>query len=166
MSELRVPLGRRCDGSHEHVWLMNQRAKGAERYPPAFVTAVVWALRHRLRRDRNVPVNALEAGIGPHMDEPDMPLEPLAPEDDTVEDGMESDLPRAWDEHTGTLLDGAKVKESQGVEIGLVDKLGVWVFRPRAECWTETGRPPMGTRKIDHNKGDEEHEDIKCRLVV
>lgn len=128
--------------------------------------AVLRALRHRLRRDRNVLVNALGAGIGPHMDEPYMPREPLAPEDDSVEDDMESYLPRAWDEYAGTLLDGVKVNGSRGVETGFVDELEVWVFRPRAECWTETGRPPMGTRWIDHNKGDEEHGDIRPCLAV
>ena len=42
----------------------------------------------------------------------------------------------------------------------------VWTKVPRAECIQVTGRPPIGTRWVDCNKGDDLHPNMRARLVA
>ena len=100
---------------HKHVWLVSGRARATERYPPKLVAAVLKAMRAQLQQDRNVSMNALEAGIGPHIDEPELlpDVGGWAQETDDSGGGVEAwldeneELPRAYDEYIGNLLDGA-----------------------------------------------------------
>ena len=34
------------------------------------------------------------------------------------------------------------------------------------QCYDRTGKPPLGTRWLDHNKGDSRQLDLRSRLVV
>ena len=106
LSELRDVLGQRCPGGHEHVWLLGGRAKGAERYPPSLITAILRTLRKRLRQDRGVSLHAVEIGVGQHMDELDATPELPDPEPDgSVNTEELLERPVAWDEYTGLRLD-------------------------------------------------------------
>ena len=42
----------------------------------------------------------------------------------------------------------------------------IWKLVPIEECWRRTGRPPIGTRWGDTNKGSEDFPDVRCRLVA
>ena len=83
-------MGRQCTGGHEHVWLPGGRAEEAERHLPALVTAVLRTLRKRLQRDHGVSLQAVETGVGTHMDEPDATQELSDPEPDSFAETKES----------------------------------------------------------------------------
>ena len=81
--ELADAVGVRCPNDrlppelqHKHVHLVNQRAIPAEVYPPRLVSAILRALRDRLRKDRGVDIHSVEFGIGPHVDEDPLLLDP------------------------------------------------------------------------------------------
>lgn len=89
---------------HKHVWLVSGRARATERYPPKLVAAVQKAIRAQLQQDRNVSMHALEAGIGPHVEDLEILAEVggWAPNEDEED---EADLPRAYDVFVGTQID-------------------------------------------------------------
>ena len=51
-------------------------------------------------------------------------------------------------------------------EIAFIDQLHVWDIVPLQMCFDRTGKPPLGTRWLDHNKGDSRQLDLRSRLVV
>ena len=67
-------VDRRCFGGHDHIQLLNGRAKACEKYPLRLVAAIPHALRQSMRaarcgeaqglmgRDRQLTIAALEAG--------------------------------------------------------------------------------------------------------
>ena len=57
---------------HKHVWLVSGRARATEHYPPKLAAAVLKAIRAQLQSDRNLSINALKVGLGPHVDEPEI----------------------------------------------------------------------------------------------
>ena len=61
-------------------------------------------------------MTSMEVGIGPHLDEPDLPPEigGWAPE---VTEEEERQLPVAYDEYTGMQLDGESVVGARGNEV-------------------------------------------------
>ena len=42
----------------------------------------------------------------------------------------------------------------------------VYVRVPRAQCWARTGKAPIKVKRVDVNKGDEEHPNYRSRLVA
>ncbi len=70
------------------------------------------------------------------------------------------------DNITGQVLDHDAVKKARAEELTLIDKLGVWVEVPEAQCYQSTGRAPISTRWVDINKGDDERVEIRSRLVA
>ena len=72
-------VDRRCFGGHDHIQLLNGRAKACEKYPPRLVAATLRALRQSMRaagcgeaqrmmgRDRQLTIAALE--VGPTLEE-------------------------------------------------------------------------------------------------
>ena len=44
--------------------------------------------------------------------------------------------------------------------------MGVWTKVSREECLQQTGKPPIGTRWVDTNKGDDLHPQPRSRLVA
>ena len=77
----------------------------------------------------------------------------------------ENEEEEAWDDIDGKFLNPAKVKIARNKEIGYVREKGVYVRMKRTEA-NKRGIRVVGTRWIDHNKGDEDNEDIRSRLVA
>ena len=67
--ELAEALDVECDASHEHARMFGGTARPTERYPPKLVATILKGIRAYQRRLTGVEVNALEVGIGPHVDE-------------------------------------------------------------------------------------------------
>ena len=44
--------------------------------------------------------------------------------------------------------------------------MGVYKKVWNSECWQVTGKPPIGVRWVDVNKGDEVHPEYRSRLVA
>ena len=69
----------------------------------------------------------------------------------------------------GGILPAEKVKEAEARRLEmdyLKEKHGVYVPRPRAECFEETGKPPIPVRWLGTNKGDPTNPNYRSRLVV
>ena len=160
--ELAEILDVECDASHEHASMIGGTAKPTERYPPELVASILKGIRAYQRRRTGVQINALEAGIGPHVDEEERAADWMNEECETeVEHGKVYK-----DAYTGVVLDPAAVGEARKQELEFAASLKAWEPRPRSEAFQKMGRAPFGTRWIDCNKGDDESPEHRSRLVV
>ena len=128
-----------------------------ERYPPRLVEAILSCLSIHLRRKNGVPLDAVEVGIGPHVD------------DDVQDVGFnETRLPsqKYYDQYTGLELDPVAAAAARQSEIDFGWRLKVFEPRPRTEAYQRMGRKPFGMRWMDCNKGDEQRPKLRSRLVV
>ena len=71
-----------------------------------------------------------------------------------------------WDDVNGGWLDKEKVLRAREEELGWVKEREVYVKRPLQECWDVTHRAPISLRWVDTNKGDDEFENDRSRVVV
>ena len=51
-------------------------------------------------------------------------------------------------------------------ELKFLEEWHVWDVRPTSECWAKPGKPPIGGRWVDHNKGDEDSPKVRSRYVA
>ena len=51
------------------------------------------------------------------------------------------------------MLDPINVQAARAVEVGFYREMKTFVEVPVSACWNKTGRAPIKTRWIDHNKG-------------
>ena len=66
---------------------------------------------------------------------------------------------------SGKLLDGNLVKAAREDERIGVTKHNVYTKVPIQECFSNTGGPPVSTKWVDVNKGDENDPDYRSRWV-
>ena len=59
------------------------------------------------------------------------------------------------DDLSGKPLIPELVNKARLEEMGEIAKHGVYEKVPVSECWKATGNPPIGTRWVDVNKGDD-----------
>ena len=71
----------------------------------------------------------------------------------------------AYDDVTGKELDMEEVSKARALELGYIAQKGVWVKMLRSEA-KRKGIRVVGTRWLDINKGDEEAENYRSRLVA
>ena len=71
-----------------------------------------------------------------------------------------------WDDLSGRELDPKLVKKARMEEIKEINKHNVYEKVPIEECWTNTGKDPIGTRWVDVNKGDDANPEYRSRLVA
>ena len=60
-----------------------------------------------------------------------------------------------WDDVTGEPLDQGLVVQARAEEMKEFQKHGVYTKVPIAQCFTDTGKPPIAVRWVDINKGDQ-----------
>jgi hypothetical protein len=180
---------RRCCGGHQHIQLLGlgKVTSGTERYPPSLVRFILRHVSNRLRRDRGIPLNALERGVGTHIDEEpvgvafDEVCDAAAEADSTmnISEGKVvagTSLPSGVvyfnlestyiDRYSGLHLKPDKVREARNEEIQFAIKLDAWDVKPRRECIERTGTNPFRSMWIDCNKGDDDQADFRSRWVV
>ena len=58
------------------------------------------------------------------------------------------------------------MKEARAEELEYFNTLPVWKAVKTQECWDITGSPPISTKWVDVNKGDQQDYDVRCRLVA
>ena len=63
-------------------------------------------------------------------------------------------------------MDPKLVKKARVEEMREVKKHNVYVKVPIEECWTNTGKDPIGTRWVDVNRGDDANPGYRSRLVA
>ena len=71
-----------------------------------------------------------------------------------------------WDDLSGKPLIPELVEKARLEELGEIAKHGVYEKVPLDECWKFMGKPPIGTRWVDVNKGDDQNPDYRSRLVA
>ena len=151
--ELAAVLSRRCPGCEYHQHLIGgRRTEVAAEYPPRLVTAILRTLKDYL--DNHGEINILE-GTGPV---PESELQLWHPVDSTGE--------HFWDDVRGGWLDAGKVKAARKVELEWMMARGVFEVVELDEAYRQWGRKPIPLRWVDTNKGDEQKENYRSRLVV
>ena len=132
-------------------------AHATERYPPRLVEAILRYLSKHLRRKNGVPLDAVEVGIGPHVD-------------DDVQDADFNETRllslKYYDQYTGLELDSVGAAAARQSEIDFAWRMKAFEPQPRTEAYQRMGRKPFGMRWIDCNKGDEQRPELRSRLVV
>ena len=71
-----------------------------------------------------------------------------------------------YDEMTNIELPAKLVEAARAEEIQYFNTLPVWDIVKTHECWDVTGKPPISTKWVDVNKGDQESYDVRSRLVA
>ncbi|MCP2505128.1 MAG: hypothetical protein NLN65_07530, partial [Candidatus Poseidoniaceae archaeon] len=137
---IREELGKKCNGEHSHVSLLNGRAKRAQVYPDELCYRILKGLIDQMKLDGRIQ----QDGIGLVM-----------PEEE-----------KAWDDVSGDPLEFKKVIEARTEELQEFSKHGVYIYATIEECWEKTGKAPIKTKWIDINKGDRIHEEYRSRLVA
>ena len=73
---------------------------------------------------------------------------------------------KVYDALTGYELDTEMVRKARVVELEFVAAKDIWEARPESECWDNAGKGPISVKWVDINKGDNEHPNIRSRLVA
>jgi len=75
-------------------------------------------------------------------------------------------MARYWDDVSGKELDPKMVERAREEEMGEFRKHTVYEKVPLAQCWSRTGKKPIGVRWVDINKGDIRNPKYRSRLVA
>ena len=125
-----------------------------ERHPPRLVEAILRCLSTHLRRKNGVPLDAVEVGIGPHVDDD-------VQDADFNETGPPSQ--KCYDQYTGLELDPVGAAAARQAEIDFAWRQKAFEPRPRTEAYQRMGRKPFRMRWIDCNEGDEQRPELRSR---
>ena len=132
-------MNKLCTKDHEHANLQGKYAKRAAIYPEKLCISILRGIRQQLQENGLMSLNHNEAGT-------------------VCEDRSEQHneyLEYFVDDVSGAALKSHLVREARDDEVRGIDKCKVWDKVPISECYTNTGKAPVGTRWIDINKGDE-----------
>jgi hypothetical protein len=80
--------------------------------------------------------------------------------------GTWSEKLRYYDEMTNIELPAKLVEAARAEELEYFNSLPVWDIARTQECWDVTGKPPISTKWVDVNKGDQESYDVRSWLVA
>ena len=72
----------------------------------------------------------------------------------------------AFDDAKGGSLPVPLVREARKVEMQFVKDRDLYEYKPVSECFAKTGHPPVNTKLVDINKGDDNVRAIRFRLVA
>ena len=133
---------------HRHVHLVGGRAKAAQVYPEGLVVSILRGPKAEM--EKHGMLNSME--VGPVNQEPNPDYEEIYPE--------------IFDQVSGKPLDAEKVKAARALEIEYVHRYGVYEKVPWQTSLDRLGKKPIKVRWVDINKGDEEHDDYRSRLVA
>ena len=166
-------LNRRCPNEkgqqvHEHVILINGRAKAAEIYPPVLCRAVCEGLVGQLGADRMGQFLIANVNTDGNIDTRKIMEEAkkLQKQYQTVEEDDQPQMEMVWDDVSGAELDPKVVRKAREEEIEYVRKMKLYTKVPIQECYAKIGRAPITIRWIDINKGDNVNPNCRSRLVA
>ena len=177
----------RCSGGHRHVHLVNGRARQAQEYPEGLCVAICEGLREQLRadesrRNKDEVNKEILASIREHtrkaskaksdgavgelnclMHSPDGQDAPEPSGEDLLSTSVDDET---WDDVRGGWLSPQLVAAARQEEMKYIKKHTVYVRVPRAQCWSETGKPPVKTGWTDTNKGTDVEPNVRSRWVA
>ena len=153
---------------HEHVVLINGRAKQAEVYPSGLCRAICKGLLQQMEADRKGQFLMVHVDIkeGQKADELVREVAQIKKRYKIVEEEDNPDLETAWDDVSGAELDPKEVKRARAEEVEYVRKMKLYNKVPIEECYQKTGKAPSTVRWIDINKGDKLNPNYRSRLVA
>ena len=160
-------VARRSSGGHDHIQLLNSRAKTVEKYPPRLVAAIMRALRQSTRaagcgetqglmgRNRHLTIAARSTGSWADLEEPELLSLP-----DSTDSAQEF-----RDRSTGLPLNSEMVEKAIELEMQCIEELKVLEDIDRVMCMAETGRPPIPTDRVDIDRRDSIIPNYRSSLV-
>ena len=153
---------------HDHVILINGRAKKAEVYTDALCRAICKGLVEQLDADRKGQFMIAEVSMKDHEQGRELVKEAkeLKQKYRTVEEEDNGNLEQAWDDVIGAELDPKEVKKARAEEIDYVNKMKLYTKVPISERYAKTGKAQIAVRWIDINKGDAIDPNYLSRLVA
>ena len=174
--EVLKRVGRKCPNSggpgepHKHVHLESGKTRQAQVYPREFCRAVCEGVAAEKR------IQALGLEAKPLLSMGDM-QEIAQKAGVKVDDGSEANKALhedveggewmiAADDQSGEPLEPRRVRLARKEEIMYFKKREVYEKVKVEECWKATGKPPIGVRWVDINKGDSANPNYRSRLVA
>ena len=153
---------------HEHVILINGRAKAAQVYPPQVCRAVCQGLIEQIEMDQAgqfliAEVNTDEGGSSLGWKQESKRLQERYR---NVEEDNTNEMEMAWDDVFGAELNPTEVRKARQEEIDYVRNMKLYTKVPIEECYANIGRAPITVRWIDINKGDQTTPNYRSRLVA
>jgi len=188
-SEMLERLKKRCDGSHQHGSLLDGKAKYAAIWPNRLCIDILKGMRDtafsrevKEEFDRYAEVeNSITSMLMSFIDYGETACEykhgasrglrgiGTAPPERILAStalGTWSEKLRYYDEMTNIELPAKLVEAARAEELEYFNSLPVWDIARTQECWDVTGKPPISTKWVDVNKGDQESYDVRSRLVA
>ena len=145
-------LGRRCGGDHDHTKLEGGRPAKAAIYPPELCREILKGTAEQWTKD------------GHDKEEEEHR------EDENIMNSLFSlnreNKEEFWDDVNGEKLPAEETKNARRDEIEFMKEWDVWDIVDISEAKQKTGRPPIGGRWVDHNKGDKDSPNIRSRYVA
>ena len=160
-------LDLKCDGSHEHVPLLNGRAKGAQQYPPQLCRAIVSGFKRQLEQDL-IQEPLREQNQGPLFNLEILAVDPEDNQDQLREELAEEQSWAEWeasDDVHGGVLPAHLVHAARVRELRYLQDRQVYAHSTWSEAIQRTGRRPLKLKWIDTNKGDAVSRNLRSRLV-
>ena len=174
-AEIAKQLSRRCQGKDgdcsrsgggTHQQCRGKIARMAAVYPFKLCRAILVGFRNQLRAD-----GKFEDGFVGVLDSFDKEQELFETYRISDASGAVFQVKIAHeteyrDDLTGQLLPPELVRAARAKELEYFGAKKVWEKRAFGEARRVTGRPPITVRWVDVNKGDNEHPNIRSRLVA
>ena len=153
---------------HDHVILINGRAKAPEVYPPTLRRAVCEGFMEQIEMDRMGQFLLAEVNADGTIKGQDLKKEAQGIQQQyrTMEEEDQEALETAWDDVSGAALDPSAVKRARAEEIDYIRNSGLCTKVSIDECYKKIGRAPISVRWIDINKGDTTNPNYRSRLVA
>jgi hypothetical protein len=148
--EIANQLNKRCTKDHRHIQISGNRAKQAQVYPEKLCKAIVKGLIRQMKRDGRLGNGGLVGAV----------------EEGENEIGKCAEYWEYWDDISGKPLKSHLVKRARNEEMQQIWKHKLYDKKPISECIERTGKKPLGIRWVDVNKGDEDDEEYRSRLVA
>ena len=158
----------RSEQVHKHVRLQSGRTSVAQIYPPELCRAICLGFKKQFEVDRKgqfllAELDRSDTGKGGAIvNIAEKPKETYK----TVIEEDEIQIEVAWDDVSGVALDPVAAKVARKEEIDYVQMMNLYIKVPIQECTRKTGKPPISTRRIDINKGNEASPNYRSRLVA
>ena len=155
-------LGLVCDQEckqDKHIAIWGARAREAQRYPPALCRAVVEGVKaEKIVSESNLCEIDVDLII-------DLAATEGIEDAETRHEGY-LNWAEAWDDVTFKALDPVEVSKARAKEMEYVRGMKVYEVVDIRECLRMTGRPPIKSRWIDINKGDDKNRNYRSRWVA
>ena len=168
-------MKRRCPGKHahaneRHAALFSGVSKQAQVYPPGLCDAICQGLKDQIEMDRTgrflLATVSLNDDDGDHQSViANMMQASDAKIGSTVEESQEEALMEAWDDVSGKELDPNKVVKARREEVEYIHKTRLYTKVPRQKA-KDANAKVITVRWIDINKGDQQNENYRSRLVA